>query len=75
MTPRVGDDAADAAADETECDGGAVFQGLCGQLRRRLPAASIVSLSANGPPRDGQSFPAALCTRRTAEEKEGKTNK
>lgn len=68
----MGDDdaAADAAAaggDEAECDDGAVFRGPCGPLRCRLPAASIVSLSANGPPRDGQSFPAAPCTRRTAE--------
>lgn len=76
MTPKVGDDDDAAAAgdgDEAECDDGAVFQGPCGPLHCRLPAASIVSLSANGPPHDGQSFPAAPCTRRTAEEDEGKT--
>lgn len=75
MTPKVGDDD-DAAADgdEAECDGdGGVFQGPCGPLHSRLPAASIASLSASGPPRDGQSFPAAPCTRRTAEEDEGET--
>lgn len=74
MTPKVDDDDAAAAdGDEAECDDGGVFQGLCASLRCRLPAASIVSLSANGPPHDGQSFPAAPCTRRTAEEDEGKT--